>query len=116
LDKEFWQYMERMVKSTSITIDRKKGSSHPRFKQVKYPVDYGFLDETFSIDGSGVDIWLGSGSSAHVNGCFITVDLENADCEVKIVLGCSNEEIRLLKAFHNNGGMRAKYINRSEIG
>ena len=57
-----------------------------------------------------MDAWLGSGSRADVNGCFITVDLDKADCEVKMVLGCSEEEIWLIQAFHNSGGMRSKNI------
>jgi inorganic pyrophosphatase len=114
LEREFWQFMERLVKSTSITIDRKKGSSHQRFNDVPYPVDYGYLEGTSSVDGSEVDVWIGTGSSADVNGCFVTIDLEKGDCEVKIVLGCSEDEIRLIQAFHNSGGMRAKYINRTE--
>ena len=116
MEEEFWHFMERLVESTSITIDRKKGSSHPRFKDVTYPVDYGFLEGTCSDDGSGVDVWIGSASTTDVNGCFITVDLVKGDCEVKLVLGCSEEEIRIIKAFHNSGGTRAKYINRMEKG
>lgn len=116
MEIEFWQFMERLVKSNFITIDRKKGSSPPRIEQIKYPVDYGFLDGTSSVDGTGVDIWLGSRSPAEVDGCFVTVDLEKSDCEVKITLGCLKEEIRLIQAFHNSGGMSAKYINRWEIG
>lgn len=62
MEAEFWEYMEKLVVSTSITIDRPKGISHPRYPDMVYPVNYGYFEGTRSPDNSGIDVWTGSNS------------------------------------------------------
>ena len=54
-DESFWQSMETLVTSSEITIDRPKGTAHPRYPDFIYPVDYGYLKGTTAIDGHRVD-------------------------------------------------------------
>jgi len=51
VEDEFWEFMEKLVSSTSIIIDRPKGSTHPHFPELTYPLDYGYLKDTKSTDG-----------------------------------------------------------------
>ncbi len=57
---EFWEYIDKLVESSEIIIDRPKGSIHPRFKDIIYPVDYGYMKNTKSNDNNEIDIWVGS--------------------------------------------------------
>jgi inorganic pyrophosphatase len=57
---DFWDYLQQLTDTNQIVIDRPKGSTHHRYPRNTYPVDYGFLEGTTSIDSSGVDIWVGS--------------------------------------------------------
>src|SRR5687767_9487517 len=59
-DISFWEFMEQLLITNSIIIDRSKGSSHPRYPNVIYPLDYGYLKNTTSSDGGGIDVWVGS--------------------------------------------------------
>jgi inorganic pyrophosphatase len=59
-DTSFWQAMAELLVTNAIIIDRPRGSSHPRYPEIVYPLDYGYLDNTAASDGDGIDVWLGS--------------------------------------------------------
>jgi len=112
MNDDFWDYLQRLVDSSQVVIDRPKGSTHPRFPEQVYPLDYGYLDPTTSIDGGGVDIWIGSQKSRNVVGILCTADLLKRDTEVKILLGCTEHDIIQITSFLNSNQMRALYIKR----
>jgi len=64
INSHFWDALEEIVTSSSVVIDRPKGSAHPKFPEFIYPVDYGFLKGTTSMDGGGIDVWKGTGNNA----------------------------------------------------
>ena len=53
---EFWAALDELVSKSEIVIDRPKGSAHPRFPDFIYRVDYGYLKDTASMDGAGIDV------------------------------------------------------------
>jgi inorganic pyrophosphatase len=56
----FWEALDTLVSSSKLVIDRPKGTHHPRFPEIIYPVDYGYLENTTSMDGHGIDVWCGT--------------------------------------------------------
>ena len=60
-NEDFWKALDELVNSSEIVIDRPRGSAHPRFPNFIYKVDYGYLKDTASMDGAGIDVWVGSG-------------------------------------------------------
>ena len=101
-DNDFWKAVDALVSSGKIVIDRPKGSTHPRFPNIKYEVDYGYIESTTSMDGGGIDVWLGSLADKKVNAIICTVDLMKKDSEIKLLIGCTEEEINTVYAFHND--------------
>ena len=101
-NESFWKAVDTLVSSGKIIIDRPKGSVHPKFPDVKYEVDYGYIENTSSMDGGGIDIWLGSLVNKQVNAIICTVDLMKKDSEIKLLIGCTEEEITTVYEFHNN--------------
>jgi len=99
--REFWTVLDRLVQETEIIIDRPKGSTHPRFPDYVYPLDYGYLKGTSAMDGDGIDVWVGSERNRKITGVICTVDLLKRDSEIKILLGCTEEEIKMIEADHN---------------
>ena len=99
---EFWAAVDALVSSGKIVIDRPKGSIHPRFSDIKYEVDYGYIENTSSMDGGGIDVWLGSLADIQVNAIICTVDLMKKDSEIKLLIGCTEEETNTVYEFHNN--------------
>jgi inorganic pyrophosphatase len=109
----FWEYLERLVEISEIEIDRPKGSTHHRYPNGTYPVSYGFLKGTTSMDKGGVDIWVGTLGEKKVVGALCTVDLFKRDTELKIIYDCTEEEIRSIIKFINVDQMRGIYIKKS---
>jgi inorganic pyrophosphatase len=95
----FWATLENFVTSSQIVVDRPKGSPHPRFPEIVYPMDYGFLEGTTGGDGDGIDVWFGSSVSRVVTGVACTADPFKRDAELKILLGCSDEDFIILEHF-----------------
>ena len=113
-DAEFWSALDKLVETSNIIIDRPKGSAHPRFTQYIYPLDYGYLDGTSSMDGEGIDVWLGTDPAKQLTALLCTVDLIKRDSEIKLLLGCTEEEIRTVVSFHNQSElMRGMLVRRT---
>ena len=87
---------------SEIVIDRPKGSAHPRYPHMIYPLDYGYLKDTSAMDGNGIDVWLGSDSSRRIDAIICTVDLVKRDSEIKLLIGCTEEEKQLALKKHND--------------
>ena len=99
--------MGELLISQAVIIDRPKGSLHPRYEDVIYPLDYGYLANTTSGDGSGIDVWLGSltimknrTSSGVLTGILCTFDTLKRDAEMKLLVGCNREDIQIIRSFH----------------
>jgi len=99
-DNDFWRALDRLVETSEIVIDRPKGTAHPKYPNFLYRVDYGYLKATSSMDGTGIDVWVGSGEKK-VDAVMCVVDLIKRDSEIKILLGCTKEEKRLVYQAHN---------------
>lgn len=111
-DPEFWVFLDRLVAEHTLVLDRPRGSAHPRFPALIYPLDYGYLENTTTVDGGGIDVWRGSLPEASLNAVMLTVDLFKNDAELKLLLGCTAEEERLLLDFSNDFAMRAMILHR----
>lgn len=78
----FWESLEKLLYENQIVIDRLKGS--------RYPLDYGYLDNTIGGDGDGVDLWRGLSPG---DGAVVTVDTVKRDVEIKLLVNCSEAKI-----------------------
>jgi inorganic pyrophosphatase len=108
----FWETVDSLVGSSRVVIDRPKGSTHPRFPDLVYPLDYGYLENTVSSDGAPVDIWRGTGTEPVATAAVVTVDTLKNDSEVKYLLACTDEEIDVVLDFHNGKFMKAIVLRR----
>jgi inorganic pyrophosphatase len=110
--QEFWTYLDQLVAACPVTIDRPRRSHHPCYPELVYPLDYGFLEGSTTVDGGGVDVWLGVNGSHELVGVVLTVDLHKKDAELKLLLGTNEEECQTIVNFHNGSGMRAFLVRR----
>ena len=109
----FWDALDSLVRDSELIVDRPKGSHHPRYPQITYPVDYGYLENTTSMDGNGIDVWCGSDALGKIDIVICTIDLHKKDSEIKILIGCTSEEKKLIYNFHNrNNYMKGLLIER----
>ena len=52
------------------------------------------------MDGAGIDVWVGSGEK-QVDAIMCIVDLIKKDSEIKILIGCTEEEKAIICKTHN---------------
>lgn len=100
MNNEFWNALDELVKNSEIVIDRPKGTAHPKFPDFVYKVDYGYLKDTASMDGGGIDIWVGTGEKK-TDAIMVIVDLMKKDSEIKILIGCTEKEKQIIYQTHN---------------
>jgi len=111
----FWYMLEEMIAGGEIIIDRPNGSRHPRYPQVVYELDYGYLRGTRSMDGGGIDVWLGSKPDRRLQAVMCTVDKLKGDSEIKLLIGCTEEEMEIVDRFHNDSEyMKGLLIRRKD--
>jgi inorganic pyrophosphatase len=108
-DISFWHSMQRLLRTNSLMIDRPKGTSHPRHPDMIYPLDYGYLENTTASDGGGIDVWLGSLNTMTSNadfkiltGILCTFDTLKRDAEIKLLIGCNEKDIQVIRDFHKD--------------
>lgn len=105
-DTTFWHALTRLIATHAVIIDRPRGSAHPRYPELIYPLDYGYLENTSAGDGDGIDVWLGSlntvtdaGTAKTLTGILCSFDTLKRDAEIKLLIDCSDEDIQILRDF-----------------
>ena len=112
INEDFWKALDELVSNSEIVIDRPRGSAHPRFPNLIYKVDYGYLKNTSSMDGAGIDVWIGSGDKK-IDAIMCIVDLMKRDSEIKILVGCTEEEkLDIYKTHNETQYMKGVLIRR----
>lgn len=111
MNNEFWNALDELVKNSEIVIDRPKGNRHPKSPDFIYKVDYGYLKDTTSMDGGGIDVWVGT-DEKKIDAIMVIVDLMKKDSEIKILIGCTEEEKQIIYKTHNEEYMKGILIRR----
>ena len=115
LGKDFWNEMADLVLHNPITIDRPRGKAHPRYPDLIYPFDYGYVEGTLAADGDGIDVWIGSLGGLVLTGILCTYDTLDRDAEIKLLLGCTEGDVQTITEFIPDF-MRYLYIPRPSGG
>ena len=100
-DTAFWQTLDKLITESEIVIDRPKGSQHPRYTEFCYPLDYGYLKGTTAMDGGGIDVWRGSDTTGKLDAIMCIIDLMKRDSEIKLLIGCAEDEKAQVYRVHN---------------
>jgi inorganic pyrophosphatase len=111
---DLWTRLDGLIASNTVVIDRPRGSRHPRYPEIVYPLDYGYLKGTSGGDGNEIDVWRGSMLGNKLTGIVCTVDIMKGDAGIKLLIGCTNNDIDTASRFLNNDYMSAIVIRRAE--
>jgi inorganic pyrophosphatase len=90
--------------------ERAIGTAHPNYPELIYPLDYGYIEGTLAADGDGIDIWISSQGKRVLTGILCTLDTIDKDAEIKLMLGCSDDDVETIINFLAD--MRTLYIPR----
>lgn len=97
----FWQKVDTIFLSSKLEIDRPKHSYHYKYSNLIYPVDYGYLRDTTGSDMEPLDVFKGSLDKMQVQAVVVSADILKKDCEVKLIVGCTEDEIYDILVFLN---------------
>ncbi len=98
-------YPDIIGKIVSGKIDRPLGSSHPRYPDMIYPINYGYVDDIYAEDGEKQDVYL-LGIDIPVSefiGRVIAVYRRIDDVEDKWIVSYNGEDLsdeQILKQIH----------------
>lgn len=95
-----WEQWESLITLKGITIERAAGATHPDHPDITYPIDYGYVNGTDTVDGAEMDVFKGTSSNGLVAAIF-TEDRRKGDLEAKLIVDCSPREIYLVNGFIN---------------
>ena len=110
----FWQKLDTMYLSSDLVIDRPKGTSHPLYSNLVYPVDYGYLKDI--LGDEHISCYKGSKHETSVNAMVVCADILNKDIEVKLLVGCTDEEEEDILGFLNQTDFQKSVIIRRGNG
>lgn len=97
----FWQKLDTLFFSSKLVVDRPRYTVHYKYSNLVYPVDYGYLSDTTGSDQAPIDVFKGSQKTNQVGAIVVSADILKKDCEVKLLIGCSQEEEREVLEFLN---------------
>lgn len=101
----FWQKVDSLYLSGTRKIIKKKGEVHDTFKNLVYPLDYARIEDMKSVSGHGVAVYLGSENRNKVSALVIAADILEKELDVKVLAGCTEEEIEEV----------LRYLNQTEF-
>ena len=116
LNPAFWSALDELAATSAVIIDRAKGTPHPRMSDLIYPLDYGYWEGTVAGDGQGIDVWVGAQTEQTVTAIGCTVDRFKRDAEIKVMLGCTEEDLQTISHFLNKAaGLPCVIIKRTKL-
>ncbi|MFD6516842.1 inorganic pyrophosphatase [Rhodococcus sp. NPDC060176] len=114
MNEDLFSALDHLAATSTVVIERPRGSAHPRYPTAIYPLDYGYLDGTVSADGDGIDLFRGSAVGTGVVAVAVIADIVKKDVEVKILLECTADEIDTAAAFlRDTLGLGATILQRA---
>lgn len=104
----FWQKIDSLSLSTNVAINQTKGSRHPQYHNMVYPVDYGYL-----TDIEAVKVFKGSNKRSTVDAVIIVADILKRDLEVKLLWSCTpEEELEILRFINQTDYQKCILVRR----
>ena len=115
METSFWERLDDLIKASEIVLDRPKGTPHPKYPDMIFPLDYGYLEGTKAMDGNEIDLWMGTAEHRKLTAIACTIDTKKRDAEIKLIIGCTDEEVGIIKKFHNGRYQSGIIVRRAEV-
>lgn len=107
----FWQKADTLYLSSNIKLTKKKGEPHSTYKNLTYPVDFGYLSET-GKEGYEIEVFIGSKPAYSVECMLVGADILEKTINAKLLLGCTPEEEYAVLDFMNKTNFQKTVLLR----
>jgi len=111
----FWQKIDTLFLSSDLVIERPKGSCHPLYHDMVYPVDYGYLKGASATSFEHIELFRGELPTNDVGALVVCADILKKDIEVKFLVGCApDEEQAILTLLNRTDYQKCVIIRRGQ--
>ncbi len=114
MENDFWIGLDELIKNSQVIIDRPAGTQHPHHPGMIYPLDYGYLSQTTTSDGEELDLFRGSEPEQTLNALVCSFDLQKKEVEIKLLIGCTEDEQRRVAKFLRSQSLPVFLVPRAE--
>lgn len=112
----FWQKLDTLLYTLDYKQIRAKGDVHPKYTNLVYPLEYGYLLDPDNEGSVVAKVFKGSLSPKKSDQIILSVDILQKDIDVKILMGCSVEEqMMILKFLNQTAFQKTILIRRDDI-
>ena len=98
----FWQKLDTLYLSSQFYLDRPLGTAHREFTNLVYPVDYGYLKDTFSDDMAPIYCYMRTAKEKDIKAIIVSAAILKKDSVAKLLIGCTEDETKLILKFINS--------------
>ncbi|MGI6608881.1 MAG: Inorganic pyrophosphatase [Erysipelotrichaceae bacterium] len=111
----FWQKIDTLYLSSDLVISRPRNSVHPAYKNLVYPVDYGYLKDLHGENPDHISVYRGTLDATNVSSLVVCADVLKRDIEVKLLVGCNEQEVNSILEFLNQTDFqKSVVVNRGK--
>ncbi len=97
----FWQKLDTLFVSATFSIIHSKHSTHSVYKNLVYPVNYGVIKDAHSYGNTEIGVFKGSNDIHRVDAIAVSIDTLERDADIKLLVGCNEEETYKIMQFLN---------------
>lgn len=111
----FWQKIDTLVLSLEYEKKRSVGDKHPEYHNLIYPLEYGYLIDQDTQTGVVTKMFKGTDPSKRVDAIIVCVDILQKGFDIKLLLGCSEQEkLTCLEFLNQTPFQKTILVNRSD--
>src|SRR5262245_19070935 len=97
-----WELWERLIEQQGVVINQPVGSRHPRYEDMLYEYDYGYIPGTRAADGGAVDVFRGRDATGLV-GVIPMIHQPSGVPDPKLLIDMTREDAAAIMAFLDRG-------------
>lgn len=97
----FWQKLDTLILSSGMQRLASAGEPSPEYPRLVYPCDYVKIGEVSENGGTPLYCFIGSQKERQATALIVQADILERELLVKVLIGCSEEEIEKIIKFIN---------------
>lgn len=111
----FWQKLDTLLFTLDYKKIREVGDVHPDYVNLVYPIEYGYLVDPDNQDKVVAKAFRGTADHKRSDQVILCADILQKDMDVKILMGCTEEEqVTVLEFLNQTAFQKTVLIRRGD--
>lgn len=108
----FWQKLDILLVTSTYKKMRSPKQPHPLHPNLIYPVEYGYLMDSDNPDKIVSKVFKGTSGKSQCEQVMLVVDILTKEMDVKLLVGCTEDEIIRCLEFSNQTNFQKSVLIR----